>query len=268
MHVERMSARIATSKKSQPRVYMVYRKRPVVRKRKVMKKKSVPRGPRLQGPTGGCVLTRRVPSLYIANSSTFGAPAITNTSPTACIAVGTATAHPYFGNNFTVPFSMQFSLDQLAQYTDITGFCDRYKILDVSVKFQYNSDSITGVSTTGQAQPNMVPSVVWIQDYDDAAILSIGDINAKTGVKRKALNNGSFHAIRVKPRLAQAAYQAGVTTAYTVPGKATWVNTAYQAVPHYGIKGYIENMYLGGLTSAASCITIDVTMKVALKDFQ
>lgn len=246
---------------------MVLRKRLVVRRKKVVKRR-IPRGPRLLGPTGGCTLTRRVPSLYIANSATFGAPAITNTSPTACIAVGTTTAHPYFGNNFSVPFSLQFSLDQLAQYTDITGFCDRYKITDVTVKFQYNTDSVTGLSTASQNQPNMVPSVVWIQDYDDSAVMSISDINAKTGVKRRALNNGAFHAIRVKPKVAQAAYQAGVTSAYTVPGKSTWVNTAYQATPHYGIKGYIENMYLGGLTGAASCITIDVTMKVQLKDFQ
>ena len=206
-------------------------------------------------------------SLYLTNSSSFGVPQVTTLSPTACITLGTATAHPVFGNNFIVPFSMQFSLDQLAQYTDISNFCDRYKIVDVMVKFQFNSDSITGYSTSTQNQPNIVPSVVWVQDYDDANTLTAVEVNAKMGVRRKALNNGSFHSIRVKPRIAASAYN-GLSTAYTVPKGSQWINTAYPQVPHYGIKGYVENMYLGGITGGASCITVDLTYKVMLKDFQ
>ena len=235
--------------------------------RKVARKPRALRVPRPMGRTGGAVLTRRVKSLYLTNSGVFGVPQVTATSPTTCVTLGTATAHPVFGNNFIIPFSFQFALDQLSQYTDVTNLCDRFKIYDVKIKFQYNSDSITGVPTSGQTQPNMVPSVVWIQDYDDANILTSDDINAKMGVKRKALNNGSFHSISVRPRVAASTFN-GLSTSYTVPSKAQWVNTAYPSTPHYGVKGYIENMYLGGLTSAASCITIDLTYKVGMKDFQ
>lgn len=243
---------------------LIRRRRPAAKKR-VMKKRA-PRVPRPVG-TGAAALTRRVQSLYLTNSSSFGVPAVTNPSPTPVFTLGTATAHPVFGNNFTVPFTMQFSLDQLAQYTDMTNFCDRFKITNVIAKFQFNSDSITGYSTATQNQPNIVPSVVWIQDYDDANTLTAVEINAKMGVKRRALNNGSFHAISVKPKIAAAAYN-GLSTGYTVPKGETWVNTAYPSVPHYGIKGYIENMYLGGITGGAACVTIDLTYTVQLKDFQ
>lgn len=212
-------------------------------------------------------MTRRVQSLYLTNSSTFGVPQVTSLSPTQCVTLGTAIAHPVFGNNFTVPFTMQFSLDQLAQYTDITNFCDRFKITGVSCKFQFNSDSITGYSTSTQNQPNIVPSVVWIQDYDDANTLTVAEVNAKMGVKRKALNNGAFHSISVKPKVATSTFN-GLSTAYAVPTKSQWVNSAYPSVPHYGIKGYIENLYLGGITGGASCVTIDLTYRVAMRDFQ
>lgn len=214
------------------------------------------------------MITRRVPSLYISNSTFFGTPTTTNPATSVvCATLGTAVAHPVFGNNFTVPFSLQFCLDHMSQFTDLTDLADRYKILGVDIKFQYNSDSITGVSTTSQTQPNMVPSVVWIQDYDDNVPLTPASLNAKMGIKRKALNNGAFHSIKVRPRVAAPVFQ-GVLTAYSVPTKAQWINSSFPSVPHYGIKGYIENMYLGGLSGGASCITVDITYKVAIRDFQ
>lgn len=233
----------------------------------MMRKTRVPRAPRRLG-TGYTVITRRVPSLYISNSTFFGTPVTTNpATSTVLVTLGTAVAHPVFGNNFTIPFSLQFCLDHLSQFADLTDIADRYKIMNVDIKFQYNTDSVTGVPTSGQLQPNMVPSVVWIQDYDDSNVLTAAQLNAKMGVRRKALNNGSFHSIRVRPRIAANVFQ-GALTAYSVPGKPQWINSSFPTVPHYGIKGYIENMYLGGLTGGASCITADITYKVAIKDFQ
>lgn len=218
---------------------------------------------------GGTTLTRRVQTCYINNSSVFGAPAVTNPSGgTAMIQLGSVITNPYFGNNFTFPFAMTFTLDQLAQYSDLTGFADRYKITDVSIRLQYNSDSVAGVSTTGQAQPNIVPSICYIPDYDDANVQTPSECNAKMGLKRKALNNGAFHIIKLKPRVAPAVFQSGIATAYSVPSKSMYLNSAYPSVPHYGLKGYFDNFFLGGLGAGCSQVTIDVVMKVALRDFQ
>ena len=218
---------------------------------------------------GGTVLTRRVPTCYIANSSVFGAVQIANPSGgTAMIQTGGIITNPFFGNNYTVPFSLQFTLDQLAQYTDITGFCDRYKITNVTVKFQYNTDSVQGFPTATQGTPNIVPSLCWIVDSDDFALQTPTELNAKMGLKRKALNNGAFHSIKLRPKVAPAIFQSGIATAYSVPSKSVYLNSAYPSVPHYGVKGYIDNFYLGGSGGAASCITVDVTMTVALRDFQ
>lgn len=238
------------------------RRRPAVKR--MVKKRSIPRPPR----TGGTVITRRLNTQYIANSSFYGSAVTTNTGlAVALVTLGTPVVHPYFGNNFTVPFSLQFSLDQLAEYTDFTNICDRYKILDVYVKLQYNTDSVAG-APNASGQPNMVPSVNWIQDYDDSNVLTATQLNAKMGIKRKALNDGRFHSISVKPRLAATAFQGGAVSAYTVPGKATWVNSAYPSVPHYGIKGFIENMYLGAIATGTACIAVDVTFKIAIKVLQ
>lgn len=229
------------------------------------KKRRIPRNPRM----GGTVLTRRVQTCYINNSNIFGAPVATNPpGATAMIQLGSIITNPYFGNNFTFPFVLTFSLDQLVQFTDITNFADRYKIKDVYIRMQYNSDSVTGVPTTGQNQPNIVPSMCYIADYDDSNVQTPTELNAKMGLKRKALNNGAFHLIKLKPKVAPAIYQAGVASAYAVPSSQTFINSSYPTVPHYGIKGYFENFFLGGIGAGCSQVTLDVVMKVQIKDFQ
>lgn len=223
------------------------------------KRSKVPRAPR----NGGFVITRRVPTLYLSNSSTFGAPQITQPSGgQALIALGSPVVHPIFGNNFTVPFALQFTLDQLSQYTDIQQIADRYKITDVYVKFQYSSNNING-ATSGP----LVPSVCWVPDHDDGSTLTPTELNAKMGLRRVSLGDGKFHLIKIKPRVAGAVFQ-GLSTGYMVPNSSEYINSSYPTVLHYGCKGYIDGMYLGGVGAFNSCISMDITYRVQVRDLQ
>jgi len=227
------------------------------------------RVPRPLGLNGGFTISRRVPTYYLTNSVTFGVPTLSGGQGTTMMTTGGVVQHPIFGNNYSFPFAMRFTLDQLAEYTDLTGISDRYKIIGVKVKFQYNTDSVTGLATLGQNQPNIVPSVCWVPDYDDDTPLTIAQLNAKTGLRRKPLNNGSFHQIKIVPRIAQSAYNGSiVTAAYIVPGTRQFINSSYPSVPHYGLKGYIDNFYLNTIANGCSCITMDVEFTVQVKDLQ
>jgi len=60
----------------------------------------------------------------------------------------------------------------------------------------------------------------------------------------------------------------GETSAFSIPSRAQWINAGYVDVPHYGIKGYLQNVPLGSTQQYVSAFTFDVTLRVACKDLQ
>lgn len=219
-----------------------------------------------RNPEGGFKLTRRVPCAYLCNSGVTGIPSWTG--PAALLNTGTPVAHPVYPNIYTVPFSMAFSLDMLSQYTELINIADRYKINSVSVKVLYSANSIMGGPSGGSGFSSIQPTISWLPDYDDATPPTTTLLDAKMGLKTKALGNGKFVSIRVRPKVAQPVYDGLITTAYTVPTKQLWVNSVATGVPHYGIKGYISNWDMLANTNVTSAFTFDVTFNVSLKDLQ
>lgn len=129
---------------------------------------------------------------------------------------------------------------------------------------QFNTDAPTAAASGLQ----FVPQINWVQDYDDSNPLAVVDLEAKQGLKVVPLTGGRNHNITVRPKPASSIFQSTLVTGYSVPKGLTYVNSTYPSVPHFAIKGYLSNMYLGASTIAASCCTFNIRMTIGLKDFQ
>lgn len=170
-----------------------------------------------------------------------------------------------FTGIYQIPFSFQFALQHLAQYTDITNIADRYKITKAVVRLQYNANAVAG-SPPSAALPSMLPMVKYVVDYDDASVQSPSNLNARMGVRTKHFGSGNKPiTMTVRPKVS-ALLSTDTGIGFAVPTKATYVNTNNVDVTHYGIRGYIENMSLQDASQVCSCITIDVELHVTARD--
>lgn len=218
--------------------------------------------------SGGFTLTRRMDPIYISNTLTNGVPACSNTT---VITLGTPEALPIASgaDNFQLPFSMVFSLKQLAQYTDIVNICDRYKITGAMIKISYNANSVGGVNAGGTGpEPQFLPIVNWIADKDDDSVQTSTQLRARTGLKQKCFKGSNdFVKIKCVPVPAPIVYD-GVASAYSVPATPQWINSGYPDVPHYGVKGYFQNLSLLAIGTCVSVLTVDVQLTVEARDLQ
>lgn len=161
---------------------------------------------------------------------------------------------------YDVPFAFTFRLDQLAGYTDITGICDRFKLLRALI-------TIHGGNTAAAVGSNM-PWIEYVTDGDDDTAPTIAQFREKMGARNKGFNQQGKVTISVpKLRLASTIYSGGVTSAYVNPAKSLWVDAGYPAVPHYGVKGVLRAVYMDGSNNSNQMIC-DVKLTVACADLQ
>jgi len=237
-------------------------------RRRLGRRPAVKRKPTRPRGNGGFLISRRSPPIYVTNSSLAGVP--DNTNP-IILTLGTPELLPITigTDNYQLPFAMSFNLKQLAQYTDIVNICDRYKIVSAMVKISYNANSTTGTGAGAiNASPQFMPIVNYIVDKDDDGVQTSNQLLARTGLKSKVFRNGNdFVKIKCAPVPAPIVYD-GVASAYSVPATAQWINSGYPDVPHYGVKGYIQNFCLLSATQVVSALTFDVTLVVHAKDLQ
>lgn len=171
--------------------------------------------------------------------------------------------------SYDIAFSMQFRLDQVVQYTDITNLCDKYRIDRISISAYFQS--VLFNVQNGGASDTTIPYLEWVEDHDDANVPSFTEVRAKMGTRISPFDGPARCAkMWCKPKVAIQLY-GGVVTAYEVPKTGVWVDAASANVPHYGVKGIIHGMQLPtGLTvnSLKNAIMFDVKYTVSGKDFQ
>lgn len=239
------------------------------RRAKYLKGRPRRRGPFRNLGTGGFTLTRRMDPIYVSNTLTGGVPACSNTT---IVTLGTPEALPISSgvDNYNLPFAINFSMKQLAQYTDITGICDRYKITGAVIRISYNANSVGGqdAGAAGTATAQFMPTVNYIVDKDDDGVQTCTQLRARTGLRQRVFKGGNgFVTVKCVPVPAPVVYD-GVTSAYMVPAKPQWINSGYPDVPHYGVKGYFGNLSLLAQGTCVSVLTLDIQLTVVAKDLQ
>lgn len=230
----------------------------------------VPRGPGGKRLGGFTILRHTTTPFYLTNSSTQGVPIISDPpAGTPMFNLGAPTVHPVFTNLYSVPFATSFSLDQIDGYNELTALGDLYRINKVWIRAKWNTSAIGGADS-GSGYATAMPTLYWIEDYDDANVQSVPSIRQKMGLHNKALSSTRYVQLAVRPKPAVSAFNTSTSTtsAYVVPKGSSWVNSTYPSVAHYGLKGYIDNMDLLTVNSVTSCLTLEVLFSVSLKNLQ
>lgn len=236
------------------RVRNARRRRPAVGRRRFRKSY------RRSGNKGFLKVYRKLPEIYATSSGSN--PSLQEQDPTGtCLNLGTPIPDP---NGLTVsyPFALTFNLKQVINSTDITNLCDAYMLKYVSVRMTYQSSQASVLSSS------IMPNVTWIQDHDDDTLPSSVDaLREKQGCRMKTFGMNKIVKIGVQPRVADTIYN-GLTAAYSV-AKPMWINSTYNTVQHYAIKGILSNIATPiGSTIPLTSFKFDITALVYGKDFQ
>lgn len=248
----------------------LYRRRRATRK-PLMKKRRYANRKRLANKRhnqkyGAVRIVRKCVEQNVYNTGVAGTPAASG----AVVVVGTAYQTPAFAGStyYNVPFSIETSLDDLINYTEFTSIADKYKINWVKVKVFCTSNTASSGSTA------QLPSLLWTVDEDDAVVPtgSTAGLNAlreRMDVKiRQFKQDGSPLTIFYRPKMAREVYGAAGAAQGAEITPARFMNCTYSSVPHYGVKGYIQDMNLAATPTAYTQVKFDISMSITLKDIQ
>lgn len=167
---------------------------------------------------------------------------------------------------FSFAGSVQFMLTDLPAVSDFTSLFDHYTIeqVDVEVDCLQNTAQLQYGGNSGSC----MPSIIYVPDFDDAALPATGAALAEYQRAKTWTFKGSGKPLKfsIKPRTALTVYRTGVTSAYAAGPESTSLNLAYNDVPHYGIKFWLDNVMPDGNSGTGGSGTVfRVKMKYHLK---
>jgi hypothetical protein len=151
-------------------------------------------------------------------------PVYTRTETTEVVAFSASTTTPAAG-------AIVFTLSLLPGYTTLQALFDRYRIMSVDVHFQpYLNQVATGTPAT-------LPRLHTAIDYDDESVPTSQVEMEKYGTYAGVIVN---HPLRrhFVPRASLQVFN-GVSSGYGESEPHRWLDCAYAAIPHYGIKYYL-----------------------------
>lgn len=159
----------------------------------------------------------------------------------------------------TTPISaaIAFSLNQLPGVSEFTNLYDQYKINGISVKIQPLLTEGIASAVSGTTAAWGFPKLSTVLDFDDSTnpatelvMLQYGSLK-QTGAFRE-------HKRYFKPKIRQAALDAGGAITANTVRNAGWLDVANPDVPHYGIKVYHPGPIASGTPLVSSSIAYSI----------
>lgn len=235
--------------------------------RRVARNKLARRKRRLRMNRSGMIrITRKCPEQNVYNTAVAGGAAASG----GVVLIGTPYQTPAFAGSsfYNIPFSIDTNLNDLIGAAELTAIADKYKINWVKVRVFSTSNTASAGSVA------QLPSLLWSQDEDDAALpasstAGLESIREKMSSKfRQFKQNGGAISMFYKPKIVNTV--AGAAGAATAAGviSAPYLDTSAATIPHYGVKGYIQDVNLTATPAVYTQFKFDVTMSVSLKDIQ
>lgn len=238
--------------------------RRVARRKTAARRRRAPRR-KMDSKNGMIKLTRRISEQNIYNTGAAGTVAASG----SVVTVGTPYQTPPFAGSsyYNIPFSCDVALADLLNYTELTALADKYKINWVKVKVYATSNT---ASAGGNAQ---LPSILYSLDEDDATVpasstTGLNSIREKMSSKlRQFKQNGSGFSIFFKPKIMNVIGGAA-GAALSAPISAPFLDCNNVDVPHYGVKGYLQDVNLTATPATYTQFKFDITVSLTLKDIQ
>jgi len=130
--------------------------------------------------------------------------------------------------------NIYFSLDQLYNYTELTGLYDCYKIDAVSVRFDWTRNTSSNGTNTNEYS---VPMMYIVEDLDDSGTpSSVNQLLEYGSCKLHNFGSSPVFEVSLVPQIAGSAYNSITTTGYWRPKGPVWVDVGSASLPHYGLK--------------------------------
>lgn len=198
--------------------------------------------------------------------------AVANTAAAsgAVVVIGGQYQTPAFAGSsyYNIPFTIDTALSDVINSTELTSIADRYKINWVKVKVFATSNTASAGGTS------QLPSLLWVTDEDDTAVpaastAGLNSIREKMGCNiRQFKQNGAPITMFYKPRVSREVYNAGGAAVGAEVTSSKFFDCAFPDIPHFGIKGFLQDVNLAATPSVYSQFKFDITMSVTLKDIQ
>lgn len=210
-------------------------------------------------------LVRKLPEQNVYNTATTAVAA----SSGSVVVIGAPYQTPAFVGStyYNIPFSIDVQLNDLLSSTELTNIADRYKINWVKIALMCTSNTASAGSTA------QLPSIIYRLDSDDAVVpaSTTAGLNALREVmasKVKMFKRDTPLTMFFRPKV--AATVGGVAGAATnaIVKSAPFIDCNHPDIPHYGVKGYLQDVNLASTASVYTQFKFDIQMGVSLRDIQ
>lgn len=231
-------------------------------RRRTLRRTRVPRQPR----NGRIVLLRRTADAILRNNDTASGTVTVGYAGGLTLDLLQAGSPVSNGmGSYDIPFSLQFYLDDLYGYTDITDLCDRYMIDKVWIRCTYQMGGYSNVPVVSSlfGQNPILPTIRWYFDPGDSTPSSVQAMGERMGTKFAAFQPGKVIKMSCRPRF-QLYGRDNVPSAVVAYSKRGFIDSAHPDIPHYAIKGIVGGMALpdADLNSEIHGVRFDVCMRI------
>lgn len=210
-------------------------------------------------------LTRRLPEQNLYNTATTAQMAASG----SVVIVGTPYQTPAFVGStyYNVPFTADFQLNDLINFGDLTQIADKYKIKWVKIKAYCTSNT---ASAGGTAQ---LPSMLYCMDDDDVSMpasntTGLQTIREKMDSKLKQWQQNRPITFFLRPKILSAINGPVGTPVSSAVLSSRFLDCNHPDIPHYGMKGYLQDVNLASTASVYTQFKFDIIYGVTLKGIQ
>lgn len=139
------------------------------------------------------------------------------------------------------PFSIQFTLNDVPNNTEISALYDQYKLCGAKVSIKMiNSPESTYVNNgSANSYTNFYPTLWYTRDYDDNDLLSLTAMRQYKSARHVVLRPNKEISIYTKPRMLRQLFNSNTGAGYEI-ALPKYVDLGNIALPHYGLKAVID----------------------------
>ena len=159
-----------------------------------------------------------------------------------------------------------YSISVMPNVAELSALFDNYRIVKVVLRIVHRSTSLSSIETNNN---NLVgfPIIYYVSDLDDATAPTTASEILEYNKHKMFMFTPDKRVLKitVRPRFSNEVFRTGVSTAYAIGAKNTWLDMAYTNIEHYGLKWFIDIPQGGGTTVNAS-FDVHSTYYVECKD--
>lgn len=155
-----------------------------------------------------------------------------------------------------IPFSMGFRFADITDAGDFTALFDQYRLekIKITVRPQWNAND-------GSFFAALVPAIEWAYDRDDLSLPTPSTWLVRSGIRRAQLDKPVTFWVTPNMLTPVLTTQA-LGNYYPVVTGPKWVDCQVSDALHYGIKGFLRNVYLPPFTAG---INVDGAMHMKIE---